>query len=149
MAGQGCPCDKLPSSTHAATSQTKARPFFAPDRAISIPDMGRGASEILTGRNDRDLKHEKQYADHSRGRIPPYALCPSSIVRRVLPSQGRQQSCGRRARPFLELRCADIGFQKSALSPLKRHFILTPAYGQMGTFTGFEVDFRRLKGYQG
>lgn len=36
--------------------------------------------------------------------------------------------------------------QKSALSPLKRHFILTPAYGQMGTFAGFEVDFMRLEG---
>jgi len=128
------------------SGQAKARSFFAPDRAISIPDMGRGAIEVLTGRNDRDLKHEKQYADHSRDGIPRYALCPSSMVRRVLPSQDRQQRCGRRERPSLDLRCADIGFPKSALSPLKRHFILTPAYGQMGTFAGFEVDFRRLEG---
>tara|TARA_B110001454_G_C12544675_1_gene360982 strand:- start:339 stop:608 length:270 start_codon:yes stop_codon:yes gene_type:complete len=63
----------------------------------------------------------------------------------VLPSQDRQQRYRRRERPFLDLACADIGFPKSAFSPLKRHFILTPAYGQMGTFAGFEVDFRHLE----
>lgn len=94
------------------SGQAKARSFLAPDRAISIPDMGRGASEVFTGRNDRDLKHEKQDADHCRGGIPLYVPCLSSMERLVLPSQDHQRRCGRRESPFLDLGCADIGFPK-------------------------------------